>query len=34
MVWLQSYPGVPENLVAEARRAFLGGRDEVWMTAL
>lgn len=24
MVWAQAYPGVPESLVGEARRAFLG----------
>lgn len=34
MVWVQSWPGVPDRMVAEARRAFLGDRDEVWRTAL
>jgi hypothetical protein len=34
MVWVRSWPGVPENLVAEARRAFLGNRDGVWLAAL
>jgi ribosomal protein S18 acetylase RimI-like enzyme len=34
LVWVQSWPGVPESLVAEARRAFLGNRDDVWLAAL
>jgi len=34
MVWVQSWPGVPDSLVAEARRAFLGDRDEVWQSVL
>ncbi len=29
-VWVQGQPGVPEYLVDEARRAFLGDRDEAW----
>lgn len=29
-VWVLSRPGVPEAIVAEARRAFLGDRDKVW----
>jgi hypothetical protein len=33
-VWVQSWPGVPESVVAEARRAFLGNRDGVWQAAL
>ncbi|HET9587763.1 MAG TPA: GNAT family N-acetyltransferase [Anaerolineales bacterium] len=32
-VWMQARPGVPESLVAEARRAFLNNRDEVWPSA-
>jgi hypothetical protein len=34
LVWVQGRPGVPENLVAEARRAFLGNREGVWLAAL
>ena len=34
MVWVQAQPGVPASLVAEARRAFLGDRDRVWLDAL
>ena len=34
LVWVQGRPGVPEPLVADARRALLGDRDEVWLTAL
>ena len=33
-VWVQGRPGVPEGLVAEARRAFLNNRDNVWLKAL
>jgi GNAT superfamily N-acetyltransferase len=29
-VWVQGQPGVPEHIVAEARRAFLNDRDRVW----
>ena len=32
-VWVQGRPGVPESLVAEARRAFLNNRDDVWRSA-
>ena len=31
-VWVQGLPDIPEDLVAEARRAFLNNRDEVWLT--
>lgn len=31
-VWVQGQPGVPEHIVAEARRAFLNDRDKVWRT--
>lgn len=31
LVWVQGRPGVPEAVVAEARRAFLGNRDAVWL---
>jgi len=32
-VWVQGSPEAPENLVSEGRRAFLGNRDKVWLTA-
>ncbi|HJS19375.1 MAG TPA: GNAT family N-acetyltransferase [Anaerolineales bacterium] len=32
-VWVQGLPGVREDIVAEARRAFLGDRDKVWLKA-
>ena len=32
-VWVQGLPDVPDKLVAEARRAFLNNRDQVWLTA-
>lgn len=32
-VWVQGRPNVPESLVAEARRAFLNNRDNIWRTA-
>lgn len=28
--WVQGRPGVPDHIVAAARRAFLNGRDEIW----
>jgi len=31
-VWVQGQPGVPESIVAEARRAFLNDRDKIWQT--
>jgi len=34
LVWVQGRPNVPENVVAEARRAFLNNRDNVWLAAL
>jgi len=34
MAWVQGWPGVPESLVSEARRVFLGDRDKVWLEAL
>ena len=34
MAWVQGRPGVPEKLVAEARRVFLGNRDQVWLDAV
>ena len=34
MAWVQGRPGVPESLVSEARRVFLGDRDKVWLEAL
>jgi len=33
-VWVEGRPDVPDNLVAEARRAFLNNRDKVWLSAL
>jgi predicted acetyltransferase len=32
-VWVTGLPGVPERIVAEARRAFLNDRDKVWRNA-
>ena len=29
-VWAQGQPGVPESIVAEARRVFLNDRDKIW----
>jgi ribosomal protein S18 acetylase RimI-like enzyme len=29
-VWVRGQPGVPEPIVAEARRAFLSDRDKIW----
>ncbi|HEY4721317.1 MAG TPA: GNAT family N-acetyltransferase, partial [Anaerolineae bacterium] len=34
MAWVRGRPGVPESVVADARRALLGDRDRVWLTAL
>ena len=31
-VWVQGQPGVPEDIVEEARRAFLNDRDKIWKT--
>ncbi len=33
-VWVTGLPGVPEAIVAEARRAFLNDRDKVWSRAI
>ena len=33
LAWIQGYPGVPENLVAQVRRAFLDDREKVWLDA-
>ena len=33
-VWVMGLPGVPESIVAEARRAFLNDRDKVWTNAI
>jgi hypothetical protein len=33
-VWVIGLPGVPESIVAEARRAFLNDRDQVWRDAM
>lgn len=33
-VWVTGLPGVPESIVAEARRAFLNNRDKVWLPSL
>ena len=32
-VWVTGLPGVPDRIVAEARRAFLNDRDKVWKSA-
>jgi hypothetical protein len=32
-VWVQGCPGIPDPIVAEARRAFLNDRDKIWKTA-
>jgi GNAT superfamily N-acetyltransferase len=32
-VWVQGQPGVPDHIVAEARRAFLNDRDKIWISA-
>ncbi len=29
-VWVQGQPGIPDHIVAEARRAFLNDRDKIW----
>jgi ribosomal protein S18 acetylase RimI-like enzyme len=34
LVWVEGMPGMPEGVVAEARRVFLGNRDNVWRSAL
>lgn len=31
--WVIGLPGVPESIVADARRAFLNDRDRVWLDA-
>ena len=33
-VWVTGLPGVPESIVAEARRAFLNEREKEWSNAL
>lgn len=32
-VWVQGLPGIPQGIVAQARRAFLNDRDNVWLKA-
>ena len=32
-VWVQGRPDMPDNIVAEARRAFLNDQDQVWKAA-
>ncbi len=34
LVWVQGQPGIPEPIIAEARRAFLDDRDKVWLRAI
>ncbi len=34
MTWVRGRPGVPEQLVEDARRALLGERHKAWRTAL
>jgi GNAT superfamily N-acetyltransferase len=31
-VWVQGQPGIPDHIVAEARRSFLNDRDKIWKT--
>lgn len=33
-VWVVGLPGVPESIVAEARRVFLNDRDKVWKNTI
>jgi GNAT superfamily N-acetyltransferase len=33
-VWVQGLPGVPEPIVAEARRVFLENREKIWLRAM
>ena len=33
-VWAQGLPGVPEHIVAEARRVFLDNREKIWLRAM
>jgi ribosomal protein S18 acetylase RimI-like enzyme len=32
-IWTEGYPDVPDSLVAEAHRIFLGNHDKTWMNA-
>jgi hypothetical protein len=32
--WVLGLPGVPESIVAEARRVFLNDRDKVWLNSV
>ena len=32
-VWVDGLPGVPEQIVSEARRAFLNDRSRIWLNA-
>jgi ribosomal protein S18 acetylase RimI-like enzyme len=34
LAWVQGLPGVPEDLVMQARRVFLDNRDQVWLQSL
>ena len=34
LAWVRGRTGIPESIVADARRALLGDRDQVWLTAL
>jgi GNAT superfamily N-acetyltransferase len=34
LVWVQAQPGIPDPIIAEARRAFLDDRDKVWLRAV
>jgi len=31
--WMRRRPGIPEQLVMDARYALLGEREEVWLAA-
>jgi ribosomal protein S18 acetylase RimI-like enzyme len=34
LVWAQGNPEVPDSWVAEARRVYLGSREQIWMEAV
>jgi ribosomal protein S18 acetylase RimI-like enzyme len=34
LVWIQGNPAIPDGWVAEARRVYLGNRDQIWMQAV
>jgi len=34
MAWVLGRPGIPDHLVTDARRVFLGNRDQIWLEAV